>query len=167
MFCQNCGSENSNERRFCFKCGRAFVYARVETAEVEPLARPDPATERNEFLDSLSGRNEFIDSLSGRNEFLDSLSGRRIGCARTAVETIFVPSTDDELIARGAVETVDRVFEDEEADDVFEQSLSGPYISGVVREDVALPVSSVEKIKLPVDLGDQLPPIPIDSVSAD
>src|SRR5688500_15943795 len=101
MLCPNCGSENSNERRLCFNCGRAFVSVRVETAEVESLGRPNLATERNEFLDSLSGRNEFIDSLSGRNEFLDSLSGYRIDGAKNTVETIFVPSVEDDLVARG------------------------------------------------------------------
>jgi formylglycine-generating enzyme required for sulfatase activity len=136
MLCPNCGSENSNERRFCFNCGRAFVSARVETAGAESTTTPAPAAERNEFLDSLSGRNEFIDSLSGRNQFLDSLSGYRIDGANSSVETIFVPSSEDERGVRAGGNAVNRVFEDEEADDVFEQSLSGLKISEAELEDV-------------------------------
>jgi formylglycine-generating enzyme required for sulfatase activity len=89
MLCPNCGSENSNERRFCFNCGRAFVSVRSE-----------------------------------RNEFLDSLSGYRIDSAVVPVEAVFVPSTDDDDAAVALV-VDDSVFEDEEADDFFEQSLSG------------------------------------------
>jgi formylglycine-generating enzyme required for sulfatase activity len=89
MLCPNCGSENSNERRFCFNCGRAFVSVRSE-----------------------------------RNEFLDSLSGYRIDSAVVPVEAVFVPSSDDEDAGTN-VGPADSAFEDEEADDFFEQSLSG------------------------------------------
>jgi formylglycine-generating enzyme required for sulfatase activity len=154
MLCPNCGSENSNERRFCFKCGRAFVSVRGETAEVESLAPRVPE------------RNAFVDSLSGRNEFLDSLSGYRIDGTKDSVETIFVPSTEDDRTARGEIETADRVFEDEEADDVFEQSLSGLKIGEAETEEVATSDTSVAEIGVPVGSGDQVSPVPPDEVHA-
>ena len=156
MFCPNCGSENSNERRFCFNCGRAFVSARSEIAQVESgSAASAPTTERNELIDSLSGRNEFLDSLSGRNEFLDSLSGRnefldsmsgfRIDAVRTDAEMIFVPSMEDDAAARVAP---DEVFEDEEADDVFELSLSGLKIEDAEAEaDRAEPAAEIPSVQ--------------------
>jgi formylglycine-generating enzyme required for sulfatase activity len=139
MFCPNCGSENSNERRFCFNCGRAFLSASVETADAPPPSGDgnefiNSLSGRNEFLDSLSGQNKFLDSLSGRNEFLDSMSGFRIDAANAEAEMIFVPSAEEEAAADP---NADEVFEDEEADDVFEQSLSGLKVeeSAVVAEN--------------------------------
>ena len=162
MFCPNCGSDNSNERRFCFNCGRAFVSARAETSAAEPVGAASPGAERNEFLDSLSGRNEFIDSLSGRNQFLDSLSGYRIDGAQAVEKTIFVPSTDEErMITRaGKTEAADPVFEDEEADDAFEQSLSGLRISESELEEAETPDADGAEIELPVQDADPGPPGP-------
>jgi formylglycine-generating enzyme required for sulfatase activity len=147
MFCPNCGSENSNERRFCFNCGRAFV--RAETVPVESApATPDrnefidSLSGRNEFLDSLSGRGEFLDSLSGRNEFLDSMSGFRIDAVKTDPEMIFVPSVEDDV---AVIAADDEIFADEEADDVFELSLSGLKIEDT--QDAAEPVQT--RIEIP------------------
>ena len=126
MICPECRRETSNEQAFCSQCG-AYVrsqFGRVLTTG--PLT--PPASKTGPLIDA-----RLKDSL-GDFEWADIEAALNAGDpGRWPQESVFIPNFDEELkpAAGGAAAEVSG-FEDEEADDVFEQSLSGR----VKREDV-------------------------------
>lgn len=124
MLCPNCGSESKPDRRFCFNCGRSFLSARAaRSMSASAGATPDIGTITISNMPLATGELRFPD------------------------EMVFVPSFDEEPIkpVTPAPARPDIVFEDEEADDEFEQSLSGLRVDEIeeavdvdaVRADVA------------------------------
>jgi len=126
MICPECRRETSNEQAFCSQCG-AYVrsqFGRVLTTG--PLTPPAPKT--GPLIDA-----RLRDSLDDF-EWADIEAALNAGDpGRWPQESVFIPNFDEELkpAAEGAA-AGESDFDDEEADDVFEQSLSG----SVKREDV-------------------------------
>src|SRR6187399_1409626 len=109
MFCPNCGLESRDDRRFCFNCGRALASVRIENKAARSMS-------------AAAGRSTDIGFITL------SMEPSKTGPLEFPAEMVFVPSFDEEPVAAastGMRVLPDPVFEDEEADDEFEQSLSG------------------------------------------
>ena len=109
MLCPNCGLESKDDRRFCFNCGRALASVRPEHKATRSMS-------------AAAGRSPDFGSITL------SMQPSPTGPLEFPAEMVFVPSFDEEPLApvsTGSRLMPDPVFEDEEADDEFEQSLSG------------------------------------------
>lgn len=124
MICPECGSLTSNDQAFCTNCG-AFVRSRFgKILSQEPSVGPPP-------VPAVEGRHEIAPA-----DALDEIEWAAIESDLAPddpdpelwpQETVFVP-TLDEVPASPSTEipaAPDPVFEDAQADDFFEQSLSG------------------------------------------
>lgn len=123
MLCPNCGTENKGESRFCVKCARPL---QVKVATAQKPRKVDEAPTSFEVWVAQSEDEDLTNSDSGSIEF--GLTAELSDPALWPPETVFVPSSDnveDEKAALEHQEPVELVFEDDQADDVFEQSLSG------------------------------------------
>lgn len=132
MICPECGKETSNAQAFCRQCG-AFVRSQfgkvLPTGPLRPIraATTGPLVQRVE-RDSLA-----------------ELDWAEIEALLLAEdddwpedESVFVPNEDDE--DQPQAETAEEDFEDAQADDLIEQSLSGQ----IKREDVIADLEAVE-----------------------
>jgi formylglycine-generating enzyme required for sulfatase activity len=142
MRCPNCGTENTAEGRYCVKCAYLLEPAGVLAQDPLPADRPQggfdyPASPRDEAapidFDSFEKKTAVTDEGTGENLWPQ--------------ETVFV--LGDEIIddVFESADLAEMAFEDDLADDVFEQSLSGLRISDITGPD-AVQVTS-EKTSQP------------------
>lgn len=132
MICPECGKETSDAQAFCRQCG-AFVRSQfgkvLPTGPLRPIraATTGPLVQRVE-RDSLAQLDwAEIEALllAEDDEWPED-------------ESVFVPNEADEEPARA--EIADEDFEDAQADDLIEQSLSGQ----IKREDVLAELETIE-----------------------
>ena len=143
MFCPNCGTENEGQNRFCTKCASLLgggvsehdiPIRSIDTADLIPAAT---VKERGEFIAQapnssgeiyVHGKSRAVNSTPSDAPFPDS-SRLEFNIPESAdsivwpPEAVFVPSSDMAEPEDSPLEYP--YFEDAQADDVFEQSLSG------------------------------------------
>lgn len=144
MICPNCGTENAGESRYCVRCK---IELRVSVATVDlPLQNPSASS---------TSFDSWVAELVDEN-LIDPIQSPAIQSATIAdddlwpTETVFVPTAetpDDDVAPLEARGVADLEFEDEEADDFFEQSLSG----GIRRSDLDAEIETTEPDFLELD----------------
>lgn len=132
MFCQNCGTENPAENRYCVNCAAPLP---PKTAVASPLEIPVYQSQAS--FEMTAGGEDILGLDSGRSAFTSSDGEADSGL--WPPESVFVAVPDTEIEPEAAYNTVrpETVFEDDQADDVFELSLSGVRI-----EDLADPIDN-------------------------
>lgn len=141
IFCLICGTENPAESRYCANCAAVLPDENIRV--VSPLELPAYQL-RPKFDGNAVNIHEDLLGLDTRSAgflFSDEEADSNLWPA----ETVFVADLDDDVenAAPNNSMLLAAVFEDDQADDVFEQSLSGLRI-----EDLAEPVAA-RKIHLP------------------
>lgn len=81
MFCENCGQENRNDRKFCTNCGASL---RDYTKEKTDLVMPEDVVNNNRKIKNLKGRANFLTVL---------IILLFVGIVGTLVATFFVAET--------------------------------------------------------------------------
>ena len=130
MICPNCGKETSDEQAFCRQCG-AFV--RSQFGKVLPTGplRPMRAAETGPLIQRVEHQSlEELDWVEIQNLLLAEEDE-----FWPEDESVFVPN---DLLEPAAAEGVETDFDDAQADDILEQSLSGQ----VKREDLEIGIES-------------------------
>jgi formylglycine-generating enzyme required for sulfatase activity len=160
MICPECGKETSNAQAFCRQCG-AFV--RSQFGKVLPTGPLRPI--RAATTGPLVARVE--------RDSLAQLDWAEIEALLLAEdddwpeeESVFVPNEEDE--AQPAADIAEGDFEDAQADDLIEQSLSGQ----IKREDVLAELEAVEEEQSihetkPADVTESIAIAPIQPASTD
>lgn len=143
MFCPNCGAENQGQNRFCTKCASLLgggvsehdiPIRDIDTEDLIPVAA---VKEKGEFVSQVPnssgeiyvrGKSRAVNSTQTDAPFDDSdrLEFNIPEATDSIVwppEAVFVPSSEMEEAEDSPLEFP--YFEDAQADDVFEQSLSG------------------------------------------
>ena len=138
MICPECGKETSNEQAFCLQCG-AFVRSQfgkvLQTGPLQPVraATTGPLIQRveKESLEELDWVEIEALLLSADDEWPEE-------------ESVFIPN--DEAGDATVAEDPEIDFEDAQADDLIEQSLSGQ----IKREDL---ISIAAEAEQPVSIS--------------
>ena len=144
MICPECGSLTSNDQAFCTNCG-AFVRSRFGKILVHepPAAPPVPlADTRHEIAPA-----DALDEIEWSAVESD-LEPDRPDAELWPQETVFVPTIDEAPASTSTeIPAADTVFEDDHADDFFEQSLSGR----IRREDLDAEEPILQQAHPPVE----------------
>ncbi len=161
MFCPVCGTENPDASRYCANCGAVPVSRPAQYLSLERQVDMAPA--------SLEMRTADITSEDRENEEREPVefmaAEEKTTVSLWPSETVFAPTsdTDNERAARDHQVPL-AIFEDDQADDVFEQSLSGVPLEAFAEaiddggESIPIPKSPLPSvIQLEVFAPEQFP----------
>lgn len=157
MFCPNCGTDNPDKSRFCLRCANLLGVGISEYDSPIRSSDPDDSIPYIEFREdeqvSIPAASPMVETDFGssskvagppeRNPANDDSNNLEPGIVEEQeeavfwpAEVVFVPTSDEVVEDEGPVELPH--FEDAQADDVFEQSLSGLVLADLGPADSSL-----------------------------